>query len=272
MNSFIIRALSALAAVLIVGGAYYWGKSMALGIMVAIAIVLGSWEIYRLLYGPKPSSLSVVPLTLMICGNALVNFFVPVMTGVALAASFVLIAIFVMLSRHNKTSLEGVELRIFKALVAILYVGIMPSYAAKIVLLPQGEGWFFALLLVVFAGDIGAYVAGSLFGSHTMMPALSPKKSWEGSLGGILFSLVAGVVCLWAGLKVSPYAFMVFCLFVEIAAQQGDFFESLIKRIAQVKDSGTLMPGHGGVLDRLDGIFFAAPLFYLFAWITTHGF
>lgn len=271
MKSFIIRAISAFAAASVVVGAYYFAGALALKILVGIAIILSSLEIYPLLFGQSTWSRKALLLHVLVILNASVNFLKPELTSLVLSVSFVLIAISVMLSRHSKVTLEGVEIRIFKGLVAILYAGIMPSFTAMLLRFEQGDAWFFALLLVIFAGDVGAYLAGSLFGAHTMMPSLSPKKSWEGSLGGIVFSILAGWVCVLAGLKTGLVPFLIFCFLVEIAAQQGDFFESLIKRIAHVKDSGTLMPGHGGILDRLDGVFFAAPLFYLFAWMSSLG-
>jgi phosphatidate cytidylyltransferase len=119
------------------------------------------------------------------------------------------------------------------------------------------------LLAVVFAGDIGAYIFGSIFGKTKIAPLLSPKKSLQGGIGGLLFSAMAAVGFSYF-LPNTPVFVLFFCgLLGGLLGQVGDFFESLVKRVAGVKDSGSIMPGHGGVLDRLDGVLLAAPLFYV---------
>ena len=123
--------------------------------------------------------------------------------------------------------------------------------------------WFFGLLGFVFTGDTCAYLAGSKFGKHSFFPALSPKKTVEGSLGGLLGSALAAVVFHFFVPQFSLPFLILLSLVVGFVGQMGDFFESLLKRVANQKDSGSLMPGHGGVLDRIDGVLFAAPLMYL---------
>jgi phosphatidate cytidylyltransferase len=130
------------------------------------------------------------------------------------------------------------------------------------------------LLFVVWAGDIAAYYVGRTFGKHKLAPRLSPNKTWEGAIGSIAGSLVAagGLLALadgftqWNSAKLSYpeeiWYWLVLAVIVNIAAQLGDLVESALKRSAGVKDSGTLLPGHGGVLDRIDSLLLAAPMLW----------
>lgn len=116
-----------------------------------------------------------------------------------------------------------------------------------------------AFLIVIWANDIAAYFVGLAVGRHRMAPRVSPGKSWEGALGGLAGGVAAGLlVAGW--LPLAPAAAAVWAVTVTIVSQAGDLFESALKRRAGVKDSGRLLPGHGGVLDRFDGILLAAPV------------
>jgi phosphatidate cytidylyltransferase len=143
------------------------------------------------------------------------------------------------------------------------------------------------LLLVVWAGDIFAYFVGKSIGRHLMAPRISPKKTWEGAAASLAASLAVGVLLfhyalplssalLNAGLierrdglfgleKPALWPIILLTIAINMAAQLGDLVESLIKRGANVKDSGTILPGHGGMLDRIDALLFAAPLLWYYA-------
>jgi phosphatidate cytidylyltransferase len=143
----------------------------------------------------------------------------------------------------------------------ILYVGLSAA-----VLIDWGFnagfkviGWFFA---VIWANDVGAYFGGYVFGRHKIAPELSPGKTWEGAAIGLL----AGAAASWALaylLGLTRVEALAIGLVITVAAQIGDLYESAIKRRVGVKDSGVIFPGHGGVLDRFDGVFAAAPVAYL---------
>ena len=123
-----------------------------------------------------------------------------------------------------------------------------------------GRGNVLFLLLVVWASDIGAYAAGRLFGGPKLAPGISPGKTWTGALGGLASAMLVGEAAaqVIAGATLGRAAGIAACL--GVAAQVGDLFESWIKRRFGVKDSGRLIPGHGGLLDRMDGVLAAAPL------------
>jgi len=150
--------------------------------------------------------------------------------------------------------------------LGFVYCALFPVYALQLLNLKDGEIWFIFLCGVVFFGDIFAYFGGILFGEKKIMPHLSPNKTWAGSLAGLLGSVLVAVIMGQFGLKsISTYSLALVAFVGGLLAQNGDLFESLLKRVAAVKDSGQFMPGHGGVLDRLDGLYFAAPFIYIAA-------
>jgi phosphatidate cytidylyltransferase len=154
-----------------------------------------------------------------------------------------------------------------RSLLGFFYVGYLPAMAMILLKMPQGPFWFLFTLIIVFAGDTGAYLAGSFFGKTRLMPSISPKKSFEGAVAGLLSSFVVGA--LGSGYLTQQPWWITACIacLAGLVAQGGDLFESLLKRVAQVKDSGKIMPGHGGVLDRIDGVLFATPLMLVGAWL-----
>ena len=144
---------------------------------------------------------------------------------------------------------------------------LVPTYVAIISLYSLQPALLLFVLIIVWAADIGAYFAGKRFGRVKLAPKISPGKTWEGALGGL--SLVAVLVLLrspWLGLDLA--VLLPFCLAVAIISIIGDLTVSMFKRDAGVKDSGRLFPGHGGVLDRIDSVTAAAPLFALgISWV-----
>ncbi|MDP9127075.1 MAG: phosphatidate cytidylyltransferase [Pseudomonadota bacterium] len=130
--------------------------------------------------------------------------------------------------------------------------------------LPQGAGLVYYLLAVVWGTDIGAYLAGRTIGGPKLAPAISPGKTWAGVAGGIILAGVLGFLIAWLLGARHAWVGLVLAVPVSVASQAGDLFESWIKRQAGVKESGDLIPGHGGILDRIDGLIFAAIFFALF--------
>ncbi len=122
-------------------------------------------------------------------------------------------------------------------------------------------------LVLVWVGDSAAYFVGRAFGRWKMSPQLSPNKTWEGAGANLLGSLLVGAVFgYWT--KIPPAHVLAMSVFASVAGQVGDIFESSLKRSAGVKDSGTMLPGHGGMLDRIDALIFAAPaVWYYFEWV-----
>ncbi len=121
----------------------------------------------------------------------------------------------------------------------------------------------FVLFVIVFSFDTGGYIIGNLIGKHLIYHPISPRKTWEGAIGGYIFAIIGLALILFeqAALK-SWWFIMLFTLIICTLSLVGDLFESWLKRRARIKDSGTLLPGHGGFLDRFDGIMFAVFFFY----------
>jgi phosphatidate cytidylyltransferase len=143
-----------------------------------------------------------------------------------------------------------------------------PAYLDGELTCPANWRYALTLLVMVWTYDISAYLIGRRFGRHLLAPKLSPNKSWEGVAGGVLCTLVAAIlISLWSewvrGFASLPHLIILSTL-VSAFTQLGDLFESRLKRFAQVKDTGDLLPGHGGLLDRVDGLMFAAPVFYFY--------
>jgi phosphatidate cytidylyltransferase len=157
------------------------------------------------------------------------------------------------------------------SLFGALYLGVP---LASLVLIRELEGGiFFACMTVVgvWAADSLAYLGGSLFGRHKIAPVISPKKSWEGFFAGILGSVIAWIVMpLIMGIEFNLFASVVIGVVAALAAFVGDLFESRMKREACVKDSGDILPGHGGILDRIDSMLAVATLLFLILSIAGH--
>ena len=169
---------------------------------------------------------------------------------------------------------------------AVVYIALPMATLVQLRQQWAGAFWLLYLLLVVWAGDICAYAVGRSVGRHLMAPRMSPKKTWEGAAASLAASLLVGSLLLTYALQISSFLLRVrlierrdglfgpkpelwplvlLTVALNIAAQLGDLVESLIKRGAGVKDSGTILPGHGGMLDRIDALLFAAPLLWYYA-------
>ncbi|MBK6598946.1 MAG: phosphatidate cytidylyltransferase [Proteobacteria bacterium] len=142
---------------------------------------------------------------------------------------------------------------------------LVPAWNALVFLrtgLPLGAAWALFVLGLAWAADTGAFFAGRFFGRVPLAPRVSPKKTWEGALGGVCFGAMAGLLASFV-LPVQPLPFVILCACVAAISIVGDLTESMLKRAVGVKDSGWLFPGHGGVLDRIDSVTAAAPTFLL---------
>ncbi|MGE4520572.1 MAG: phosphatidate cytidylyltransferase [Desulfobacteraceae bacterium] len=148
-------------------------------------------------------------------------------------------------------------------LTGFIYTSFFLSFASRIMAETGPKGVFF-LLIAVFASDTGAFYAGRKFGKNKLMENVSPKKTIEGFAGGFALSVFAAFVCRFLFFHELPVLNTLYCgLAAGALVPLGDLFESMTKRVFNVKDSGTILPGHGGILDRVDGLLFAVPVFYI---------
>ena len=186
-----------------------------------------------------------------------------------IVVAFLFLIIMQFKRRENHGAVVGISTTIF----GILYVAWFFSFLIKIRFLPGGAGLVAAVLLITKLGDIGAYLVGSVAGRTPLIPRISPKKSVEGSLGGLIFSLAGALISK----PLMPDSFSFFHLALVgiclgILAQLGDLSESLMKRDCGIKDSAALIPGFGGILDIIDSLLFTAPVFYFYITLKTFNF
>jgi phosphatidate cytidylyltransferase len=152
-----------------------------------------------------------------------------------------------------------------KALFGPVYAALPLALLILIDMRPKGPIWIFFLLIVVFAGDTGAFYFGRLLGRHKLYEAVSPNKTWEGAIGGLVASIMAASLFFrLIGPCTLDLKVLILVVILSIAGQVGDLCESMLKRNHGVKDSGRLLPGHGGILDRIDGLLFAIPVLYVY--------
>ncbi len=183
---------------------------------------------------------------------------------------FMLLAFFVLfiLQLRHKDSSQAL-LGISTALFGIFYVSWCFSFLIKLRFttgpaIPDGR-WLVALLLLsTKGGDIGAYMVGSLFGRHSLIPRISPSKTWEGMFGGLIFSVVGAAALKGAFPDIPMVHLLTLGFLMGVFGQLGDLSESLLKRDSQVKDSGKALPGMGGIMDVIDSLLFTSPICYLY--------
>jgi len=154
-------------------------------------------------------------------------------------------------------------------LTGYLYVAVPFALMNWFVLLSSHTGYvanylLFSLFIIVWCNDIFAYLTGSFIGKHKLFERVSPKKTWEGFAGGLVFALVAGYVSSLFFVELSLLQWLGLSFIIVVTATLGDLSESMLKRYAGVKDSGSIMPGHGGVLDRFDAVLFATPFVLIY--------
>jgi len=237
-------------------------------VVLALFAEIAAWE-YLVIVRARAPRAPLLPL-LVLVPLAAVALSASMMTPAPLAAARLLIgSTLLSVGLGSLVLLSRTPLDQAIPALGILCFGI-PYFAAPVASLHQlqrADPWLvFLLMAIVWLGDTAAYYAGSRLGRHKMAPVISPKKSWEGAIAGFVTSVVAAAVwSVWRLGRLDP-ALLGVAAVTAVAAQVGDLVESLIKRGSGVKDSGNVLPGHGGVLDRLDAMLFAAPVFLLGLW------
>ncbi|MCP4628005.1 MAG: phosphatidate cytidylyltransferase [bacterium] len=243
---------------------YYGGIPFLL--LIILACICSLWEYYRIVFNAERQSGSGVILwwgygvSLLILG--LSHFDGMRSVVLVIAFNLVIIGLFSVFIYKSNPQVGDI---IQKQVQGIVYIPLLLSFLVMIRRAPDGMTWIFILLAIISAGDISAYYVGSYLGRHKLNPAVSPGKTIEGALGGLAGNLLAGTVGILFFLPTLSWPTgIVFFLTVGIAGQVGDLFESELKRSSSIKDSSSLLPGHGGFLDRIDALLFASPVAYLF--------
>lgn len=252
-NDLAVRiASAAVLAVIALAGAWFGGIVAGLVLALFSAVVYLEWS------GVTGTSRAVPPLVMPVAiAAAMIAAGLDhweVALGIALAA--------LMLAAVASRTIWQ-PLGVFYALafgLSILALRLSPGFGFVAIIF---------LFAVVWATDTGAYFAGRLLGGPKLWPAVSPKKTWSGAIGGLVAALAAGATAAaLSGISVTP-ALIVVALALSVASQAGDLAESSLKRLFGVKDSGNIIPGHGGLMDRVDGLIFASTVAAAIGW--SHG-
>lgn len=243
--------------------------------LVAAALALGSVELYQALQKHEMTA-AIVPIVLgtvaISTGSFLAGLQNPVVfsTTSVLLASLALTVLASLIWRMPKGA-KGYVRDTAASLAIIAYVPLLGSFAALMLAEEKGGARELTFLLVVVMNDVGGYVAGVLFGRHQMAPRISPKKSWEGFAGSVFFGTVAAVLMAIYGLKVPFWVGLILGVCLVAVGTCGDLIESLIKRDLGIKDMSSFLPGHGGVMDRLDSLLVSAPVAWLIMYVLVPG-
>lgn len=227
---------------------------------VALVSLIGGWEWWRLQARPAGGS----GLLLILAGiGLLLAAVVGGQSGYALPAGAGLFLLLLVVGLVGEAH-EAVD-RPGRMVVGMLYLGVLPAFLVLMRALPHGREILILTYATVFICDTAAYGAGSWLGRRPLWRRVSPGKTWEGALAGLLAAVLSALGgALWFAAFLGPAAAIGFGLIVGTCGQVGDLVESRWKRIAGFKDSSMLIPGHGGVLDRFDNLHFVAPLLYLY--------
>jgi phosphatidate cytidylyltransferase len=262
----LIRLLSALIGLPILL-ALVWIGSLWFSLLVAIAGALAAIELTSIArrWGHIIPGLVITPPVVALIAVAYSlsskNVMLPPLITLAIAVSSVALLIWLVAGRGREIPLA----RTLTALAIILYVGGFLLHVPLLRALEQGREWVLFLLLVTFATDTAAYFVGRSVGRTPLAPSISPSKTWEGSVGGMLGAVGMAVLANFVlGLNVLLIEALILGLLIGVVGQLGDLAESRIKRLGDVKDSGTIIPGHGGLLDRLDSIVLNVLVVYYF--------
>jgi phosphatidate cytidylyltransferase len=265
------RVLTALVLIPIVllivflGPKQHWLFSLA----VAGVAALAGWEYLGLAQqrGAQPPRITV---TVALLALFLANFEWPDWT----AGAFGALSLALLIVCTFRKPVEQVMADASACIFCMFYIGFTLLTLISLHEQPNGPSLVVFLLCVVWAGDSLALYTGRAFGKHKLAPGISPGKSWEGSIGSVAGSLIAAGILLVLATQLQardiavlsypdePWYWLVLAVIVNIAAQVGDLAESALKRSAGVKDSGSLLPGHGGMLDRIDALLLAAPVLW----------
>ena len=260
--------------------AVIWFGDAALATLASILSALAAWEFFRLSResGSNPlSAIGVVSAALIpLAVHAQYLGLIMVPPVAVTLALLLLVAVSIWLRGVNGKPLAAVA----TTLLGVLYTGGTLSYIYALRYYGYAVGDVAGALVVIlpvlltWASDVGAYFAGRAIGGPKLIPSVSPGKTIAGAVGGVILTvIVCAAYVHWllrpqAELAFSPLGLVTFGVLISVAAQVGDLAESLFKREAGVKDSGTLCPGHGGALDRLDSLFFVLPVAYaLYGWL-----
>ena len=260
------RWITALVAAPVLVALISFGGPFLFAGFVSIVCILALWEYYRIvLPGREKAHAKAIIALGYVSGPGII--WAAAIHSVAFLLGLVLLNFMgcALLGVVKYKQCSSISETIAKQVLGTIYIPGLLSCLIMIQNGTDGAAWIYFLLCVVFAGDVGAFYVGTYLGRRKLCPAVSPGKTIEGAIGGISFNLGAGALFKYLAMPLIPWAASIlFFVSVGVAGQIGDLFESQLKRAGNIKDSGAILPGHGGILDRIDALLFAAPVAYFF--------
>ena len=262
MNPHGKRWLTGLVAVPILIAVIAYGSAAIFAALIALASLLGVREYQRLAFAAaarRGLNLMLVAAALILLAAAAGDR--PLLVALISFSVMVLLIIQLPVMQRGAGDFD----RVGRMLLGLLYIPLLMSHFILLRQAPDGRAWIFFILVLAFAGDTAAFYIGRRFGKRKLLPEVSPGKTVEGVLGLIAGSIVGCLVFSHFFLPaLSPLHTVILALVGSLLGQLGDLCESALKRAAGVKDSGVLLPGHGGILDRLDCLLFITPYVYYY--------
>lgn len=271
MNNFALRTFSGAIYVVAVVGALFSG-SLGFLLLFFIINVLALREFYTILQKGLQKSLNYS--TALVAGS-LLYLIISLAVAQMIDKKFIIfglllpiILIIAELLKKNAHPVQNIALLLF----GVVYISI-PFSLLNLLFLDENQiagsfPWILAgLFLVIWVNDTFSYLTGMLIGRHKLFERISPKKTWEGTIGGFVFSIAAGITLYYFSGALVIWQWVALSGLIAISGDFGDLAESMIKRSFNIKDSGSIMPGHGGVLDRFDSLLLAVPVAVIFLTI-----
>ncbi len=243
--------------------------------LIAVALVLGTREMYNAL-GTIGMKAAIVPIMIGTIAISIGSYLAglqrpPVFSTTSVLLASLALTVLASMIWRMPAGAHGYVKDSAASLMIIAYVPLLGSFSALILAGENGPVRMVTFLLIVIMGDTGGYVAGVLFGKHPMAPKISPKKTWEGLVGSVVFGTVAGILMSIFGLGEPFWVGIILGVCLVGVGTCGDLIESLIKRDLGIKDMSSFLPGHGGVMDRLDSLLIAAPVAWLIMYLLVPG-
>ncbi|OZC45084.1 phosphatidate cytidylyltransferase [Rhodococcus sp. RS1C4] len=222
--------------------------------VVAVALAVATYEVSKRL---REAGILVPRIPLIAGGQAIIWSGWPWgTTGVlsATAATVLVCMVWLLLQQGLGSAPKNYLRELAVTVLVACWLPLLASFAVLMVLEENGAGRVLVFLIAVVCSDVGGYVAGVLFGKHPMAPAISPKKSWEGLAGSLLFCVIGSLLTVTLILDANSMIGVLLGVVLVVTGTLGDLIESQVKRDLRIKDMGTLLPGHGGIMDRLDSL------------------
>jgi phosphatidate cytidylyltransferase len=260
-KNLLLRIASAVVALPLVGLLVFWHQSIGIAALCLVVAVMGLVEYTSMVLPGRPVA-ERAGVVLIGAGLYLALFLLPEKGEVWLLGAVIAVALLIL---SRAVDIPAASARLFSSVFGVVYVGgLLSALPLLHSSTKAGPAWVALAIAVTFANDTGAYFVGRAFGRHKLAPAISPGKTVEGAVGGLLAALTLTFVTGWALMdELSIRDRLAIGLVASVVGPAGDLVESLIKRGAGVKDSGRSIPGHGGILDRIDALLFVGAYIYL---------